>query len=71
MIVDALQDREENLRHCQIHSYVVMPNHVHLLVGLTVQPVNAGWTATAEEFPWSSGRPIGNRPQVGNQPARL
>jgi REP element-mobilizing transposase RayT len=32
MIVDALQYREENLRHFQIHSYVVMPNHVHLLV---------------------------------------
>jgi putative transposase len=31
-------------------------------------PVNAGLTATAEEFPWSSAGPIANRPQVANLP---
>jgi REP element-mobilizing transposase RayT len=111
MIVDAIHYRERNLRHYQLHAYVVMPNHVHLLItplvpasrimhslkkgtaregnrvlGLTGQPfwqdesydrlvrdgmefdrikyyiennpVKAGLAATAEEFLWSSGRPI-------------
>ena len=31
-------------------------------------PVTAGLASTPEEFPWSSARPIGNRPQVDNLP---
>jgi hypothetical protein len=31
-------------------------------------PVTAGLVATPEEFPWSSARPIANRPQVDNLP---
>jgi hypothetical protein len=29
-------------------------------------PVTAGLAGTPEEFPWSSARPIDNRPQVDN-----
>jgi putative DNA methylase len=120
MIVEALWYHAQRLEHYHLHSYVVMPNHVHLLItprapvsklmqslkrftardgnrilGLTGQPfwqdesydrlvrderefqriaqyieanpVNAGLVATPEEFPWSSARPIDNRPQVDNR----
>jgi len=121
MIVGALLHREQHLRHFELHHWVVMPNHIHVLItprvavsklvhslklrtalegnrllGLTGQPfwqdesydrlvrnaeefqkiakyieenpVSAGLVAAPEEFPWSSARPIGNRPQV-KQPA--
>ena len=121
MVVDAIHYRDQSLEHYEIHSYVVMANHVHLLVtprveisklthslkrftareanrmlGLTGQtfwqvesydrlvrdrtefqriagyiemnPVKAGLVKTPEEFPWSSARPIDNRPQVSNLP---
>jgi REP element-mobilizing transposase RayT len=124
MIVDALRYREHSLEHYQLHAYVVMANHVHLLitprveisrlthslkrftareanriVGRTGQPfwqvetydrlvrdrtefqriaayiemnpVKAGLVNTPEEFPWSSARPIANRPQVSNLPYML
>lgn len=32
VVVDALHYRDRHLRHYQLHSYVVMPNHVHLLI---------------------------------------
>ncbi len=32
MVVKAIHYEERDLRHCQLHSYVVMPNHVHLLM---------------------------------------
>ena len=35
---------------------------------IEMNPVNAGIAATPQEFPWSSARPIDNRPQVGNLP---
>jgi REP element-mobilizing transposase RayT len=118
MVVDAI--RYQDQRHYRLHSFVVMPNHVHLLItplvevskvmqslkrftglegnrilGLTGpfwqsesydrlvrndmefgrivsyienNPVKAGLVSALEEFPWSSARPIGNRPQVGNLP---
>ena len=119
MVMEAIRYRDQ--RTCQIHAYVIMPNHVHLLMtpfetvskvmqslkrftgregnrmpGLTGQPfwqdesfdrlvrndaeferivgyiernpVMAGLAATPEEFPWSSARPIDNRPQVDNLP---
>jgi putative transposase len=119
MVMDAIHYRDQ--RTYQLHSFVVMPNHVHLLMtpqeavskvmqslkrftaregnrmlGLTGQPfwqdesydrlirndteferivhyiernpVTAGLAATPEEFPWSSARPIANRPQVDNLP---
>ena len=112
-VMEAIHYRD--LRSYQLHAFVVMPNHVHLLVtpleraskvmqslkrftaregnrtlGLTEQPfwqdeshdglvrderefarivhyiernpVTAGLAATPEEFPWSSARPIDNRP---------
>jgi hypothetical protein len=34
---------------------------------IEANPVNAGLVATPEEFPWSSARPIDNRPQVDNR----
>jgi REP element-mobilizing transposase RayT len=121
MVVEAIRYREQDLRHYQLHSYVVMPNHVHLLMtplaevskvmqslkrftaregnrilGLTgkpfwqdesydrlvrsgtefqrvanyieMNPVKCGLAATAEEFLWSSARPIANRPQIDNLP---
>jgi REP element-mobilizing transposase RayT len=33
-----------------------------------MNPVHAGLVATREQFPWSSARPITNRPQVANLP---
>jgi REP element-mobilizing transposase RayT len=121
MVVKAVQYEERDMRHCQLHSYVVMPNHVHLLMtplvdvskvtqslkrftaregnrilGRTGQPfwqdesydrlvrnkaefqriadyiemnpVKCGMVSTAEEFLWSSARPIENRPQITNLP---
>jgi putative DNA methylase len=115
MVMDAIHFRDQQVY--QLHAFVVMPNHVHLLMtpleavskvmqsikrftaregnrmlGLTGQPfwqdesydrlvrndtefarivhyiernpVTAGLAATPEEFPWSSARPIDNRPQV-------
>jgi putative transposase len=32
LIVDAIHYRQENLQHFQLHSYIVMANHVHLLI---------------------------------------
>ena len=121
MVTDAIRYRDRHLRHYQLHAFVVMPNHVHLLMtplvavsrvmqslkrftaregnrilGLTgrsfwqdesydrlvrndaeferithyieMNPVKAGLAITPEEFPWSSARPIDNRPPVGNRP---
>jgi REP element-mobilizing transposase RayT len=118
-VVDAIRYRDSGPYH--LHNYVVMANHVHLLItplvpvsqlmqslkrftaresnrilGLTGQPfwqdesydrqvrnerefariayyiemnpVRAGLAATPEDFPWSSARPINNRPQVDNLP---
>jgi REP element-mobilizing transposase RayT len=121
MVVESIHYQERVLGHCRLHSYVVMGNHVHLLVSPCVEvsklmqslkrftakeanrilsrsgqpfwqeesydrlvrneaefrriehyiemnPVRAGLVAAPEEFPWSSARPIDNRPQVGNLP---
>jgi REP element-mobilizing transposase RayT len=120
MVAEAIRYRERE--QYVLHSYVVMANHVHLLItprvevsglmrslkrftareanrmlGLTGQsfwqdesydhsvragefqriaryiemnPVDAGLAATPEEFPWSSARPIANRP-AGCHPAPL
>ena len=32
MVVEALRYREQSLQHFELHSYVFMPNHVHLLL---------------------------------------
>jgi REP element-mobilizing transposase RayT len=119
IVVEAILRRER--LHYELHAWVVMPNHVHLLMtplievsrvmpslkrftarecnqilGLTgqpfwqdesydhlvrddaefsriaryieINPVKAGLATTPEEFLWSSGRPIANRPQVTNLP---
>jgi len=123
MVVEALFYHEHDLAHYHLHNYVVMPNHVHILItpraqvpkvmqslkrftglegnrilGVTgrpfwqdesydrlvrnreeleriaryieMNPVEAGLAAAPEEFPWSSARPIDNRPQVDNLPHR-
>jgi putative transposase len=120
-VTDAIHYHAQDLKHYQLHAFVVMPNHVHLLMtplfdvakvmqslkrftarecnrilGRTGQPfwqdesydrivrngteferiahyiemnpVKAGLAVSPEEFPWSSGRPIDNRPQVNNLP---
>jgi REP element-mobilizing transposase RayT len=119
IVEDAIVSRHG--RQYELHCWVVMPNHVHLLItplenvskamqslkrftarecnrafGLTGQPfwqeesydrlvrdsaefariaryiemnpVKCGLALTPEEFPWSSARPIANRPQVDNLP---
>lgn len=121
LLVDAIHHRAGPMGHFDLHAYVVMPNHVHLLVTPLVpvskltqslkrftareanrvlnltgsrfwqdesydrlvrddtefrqiakyiewNPVKAGLVARPEDFPWSSARPIANRPQVGNLP---
>ena len=123
MMVEAIRYRDHVSGEYDLHSFVVMANHVHLLVtphvavaqimqslkrftarecnkalGFTgkpfwqdesydrlvrdkieferisryieMNPVNAGLAASPEEFPWSSARPIANRPQVTNLPHR-
>jgi putative DNA methylase len=32
MVVEALRHHDQDLHHYHLHSYVVMPNHVHLLI---------------------------------------
>ncbi len=32
MVVEALRYRESSLQHYQLHAWVVMPNHVHILI---------------------------------------
>ena len=121
MVVESLRFHQEKLAHYELHSYVVMPNDVHLsmtpqvpvskvmqslkrftglegnrILGvkgqafwqdesydrlvrdrgeferiveyIQINPVHAGLAAASEEFPWSSARPIDNRPQVDNLP---
>jgi putative transposase len=124
LIVDPIHYRNDVSREYALHSFVVMANHVHLLItphvavakmmqslkrftarecnkalGLTgkpfwqdesydrlvrdlvefrqivryieMNPVNAGLAVSPEEFPWSSARPIANRPQVANLPHKV
>lgn len=121
LLVDAIHHRAGPMGHFDLHAYVVMPNHVHLLITPLVpvsklthslkrfmareanraldltgntfwqdesydrvvrddteflqaaryiewNPVKAGLVARPEDFPWSSARPIANRPQVANLP---
>ncbi len=51
VVVSALRAGENRFRRYQLHSYAVMPNHVHVL---ELNPVTAGLALTAEQFPWSS-----------------
>ena len=48
MVVAALHDRERRFHRFQLHAYVVMPNHVHLLV--TPQVVARRWLAPLKGF---------------------
>jgi putative transposase len=51
-----------------LHAWVVMPNHVHLLITPQVlqNPVRVGLARSAEEYPWSSiSRPGGLKPAAG------
>jgi putative transposase len=48
MVVVALRDGEERFRRYQLHSFVVMPNHVHLLV--TPQVVATRWLGPLKGF---------------------
>jgi putative transposase len=121
MVIEAIHFRERELAHYRLHAWVVMANHVHVLITPQVEvsklmqslkrftaregnrilrvtgqsfwqdesfdrlvrdeaeferiaryiemnPVTAGLVETPEAFPWSSARPIDNRPQVVNLP---
>ena len=48
MVVGALHDGERRFHRYQLHAYVVMPNHVHLLVTPTV--VATRWLAQLKGF---------------------
>jgi len=39
-----------------------------LAMDAKTNPVKGGLALNGEEFPWSSARPIANRPQVNNLP---
>jgi putative transposase len=121
LVLEAIHYRNQVSQEYDLHSFVVMANHVHLLATphvpvakviqsrkrftarecnrmlghtgkpfwqdesydrlvrgkteseriaryIEMNPVNAGLVASPEEFPWSSARPIGNRPHVTNLP---
>jgi REP element-mobilizing transposase RayT len=124
VVVNSIRYRDQISNEYDLHSFVVMANHLHMLItpriavsqimqslkrftarecnkilGLTgspfwqdesydrlvrnrreferiaryieMNPVNAGLAALPEEFPWSSARPIANRPQVFNLPHKF
>jgi putative transposase len=48
MVVEAVRDGERRFHRHQLHAYVVMPNHVHLLVTPTV--VASRWLAPLKGF---------------------
>jgi REP element-mobilizing transposase RayT len=48
MVVEALHDGEQRFHRYQLHAYVVMPNHVHLLV--TPKVVATRWLAPLKGF---------------------
>jgi REP element-mobilizing transposase RayT len=48
MVVGALRDGEQRFHRYQLHAYVVMPNHVHLLV--TAKVVATRWLAPLKGF---------------------
>jgi putative transposase len=48
MVVGALQDGEHRFKRYELHSYVVMPNHVHLLV--TPQVLATRWLGPLKGF---------------------
>ena len=64
MVVNAIQYSATALGHCTLHAYVVMPNHVHLLVspavalckltkslkGITAKRANAMLAMTGSPF---------------------
>ena len=68
MVVEAIHHNASVLAHYALHAYVVMPNHVHLLISLVRDrpefgrirlyiernPVRAGLVQEASEYPWSS-----------------
>jgi putative DNA methylase len=121
MVENAIRYRETATGHYRLHAYVVMPNHVHMLITPLVElcglmqslkrftarqgnrmlartgeplwqeesydrlvrnqneferiasyiemnPVTAGLAASPELFPWSSARPIHNRPRGATPP---
>jgi len=102
-VADAICRRDTDTGDYRLHAYVVMPNHVHILITPHVQvsrlmqslkrltarqgnrmltltghpfwqdescdrlvrsQMTAGLAASPEQFAWSSGMPIHNRPQL-------
>jgi putative DNA methylase len=68
VVVQALQDGQLRFQRYQLHAFVVMPNHLHLLVSPAVTTQQwlgplKGFTAP-EEFAWSSAAP-GRSPAAG------
>ncbi|HEV2200476.1 MAG TPA: transposase [Bryobacteraceae bacterium] len=56
MVVAAIRDGEMRLSRYELHSYVVMPNHVHLLVTSLV--ANANWLGPLKGFTGSKANGI-------------
>jgi hypothetical protein len=56
---------ERELGYFSLRAFVIMPNHVHLLIAPKIDlprimnPVAAGLVARAEEWPWSSAANVG------------
>jgi len=48
IVVEAIRDSDEKLYRYELHSFVVMPNHVHLLV--TSRVPNARWLGPLKGF---------------------
>jgi REP element-mobilizing transposase RayT len=48
MVVEALRDGERRFQRYQLHSFVVMPNHVHMLV--TPRVVSTLWLGPLKRF---------------------
>ena len=48
LVVDALQDGDHKLQRYQLHAFVVMPNHVHILV--TPKVTSSQWLGPLKGF---------------------
>ena len=82
MIVEAIQYNANPLGHYALHAFVVMPNHVHLLLtpalalpkltkslkGITAKRANAMLALTGRPLP---GRRISTRSAITSSPALL
>ena len=60
VVVNALRAGELHFHRYQLHSYVVMPNHVHILI--TPHVVSTKWLGPLKEFPaYEANQILGTR----------